>query len=163
MGNAAGIQTSNRVDTMTVNVNFSPTINIESAGGGGAMTIAGAASGAAIGAFYGGPAGALMGAAIGAAGSLRAQGRSLMPFGESALHRWLSDQELLAIGSQEATCREMSCKVCLRAQVSTSLQPCGHACLCAPCLLSIKQAAHPGPCTCPMCRASVEGCQRVYL
>ena len=112
-----------------------------------------------------------MGAALGAAGSLRGQqALGMQAFGGGpaaparALHHWLSEAELEAIAVSDASSEEMCCKICLRSQTTCSLQPCGHACLCAPCLLSIKRAAGADTLpACPICRETVQGCHRVFL
>lgn len=177
MGNAAGVVAPNRVESMTVNVNIAPTVNIAagSSGSGEGMMIASAAGGAAVGAYLGGPAGALLGAALGAAGSLRqlqtrrSQASMAVEAGEPhqrliGQHQWLSEAELQAIGSSDASSEETCCKVCLRSQVTTCLQPCGHAALCAPCLLQLSRASAPSVLPlCPICRETVRGCQRVFL
>ena len=177
MGNAAGVVAPARVDQMTVNVSIAPSISIAGPSGqGSGVTIASAAGGAALGAMLGGPAGALVGAALGAAGGLRGQqmlGRQVISSGGGsggpprptrALHHWLSEAELEAIAVSDGSTEETSCKICLRSQTTISLQPCGHACLCAPCLLQIKRAAPANALpACPICRETVQGCQRVFL
>lgn len=81
----------------------------------------------------------------------------------------LSEEELEAIGSSEASSEATSCKICLVAQVTMTLQPCNHACVCAACMLRLRRYAARSPTAatevlrCPVCRAAVQGCQRVYL
>jgi hypothetical protein len=47
-----------------------------------------------------------------------------------------------------------ACVVCLEAQASHALIPCGHRCVCASCQEVLR--------TCPMCRAVITGALRVF-
>ncbi len=51
------------------------------------------------------------------------------------------------------------CVVCLDAPVSAALRPCFHAGYCARCADEVLARKLP----CPMCRAAVEGAQRIFL
>ena len=49
----------------------------------------------------------------------------------------------------------VECRVCLDAEASHAIVPCGHLCVCSACLTTLTGG-------CPMCRGDIEGCLRVY-
>ena len=64
---------------------------------------------------------------------------------------------------QEGSLPNTECIVCMNAQVSTVLIPCGHLCLCVGCATRMQQSKRPDAITCPLCRETVKQMQRVYL
>lgn len=120
----------------------------------------------------GGPGGALVGAALGAgAGMVRAHVGRRVPEPSAparAAVAWLPDEELRAIAHTAAASDCVTCAVCLERQISVSLQPCGHACLCGACARQIRhgagaRATGSAPPLCPVCRRPATGCHRVFL
>eukprot|EP00746_Dinoflagellata_sp_MGD_P003226 gnl/MRDRNA2_/MRDRNA2_106257_c0_seq1.p1 gnl/MRDRNA2_/MRDRNA2_106257_c0~~gnl/MRDRNA2_/MRDRNA2_106257_c0_seq1.p1 ORF type:complete len:218 (+),score=51.74 gnl/MRDRNA2_/MRDRNA2_106257_c0_seq1:70-723(+) len=80
----------------------------------------------------------------------------------------LNVEDLKKIKDSEAG-DEPQCKVCLSNKVVVALQPCGHACLCATCCVSVLQSAGQWQVAgspagkCPVCRGEIQDVLRVYL
>ena len=64
---------------------------------------------------------------------------------------------------QKGSLPHTECIVCMNAQVSTVLLPCGHLCLCGPCSTLMQQSKKSESVSCPMCRQPVKQVHRVYL
>ena len=62
----------------------------------------------------------------------------------------------------EGSLPKTECIVCLNAQVSTVLIPCGHLCLCVACG-ELLQKSKPESTNCPLCREPVKQMHRVFL
>lgn len=60
---------------------------------------------------------------------------------------------------QAAPLVQGSCALCMDAQSTMAMQPCGHLCLCEDCAVTICNAT---PRKCPICRGDVEHAQRIY-
>ena len=72
----------------------------------------------------------------------------------------LSMQQLRELSSSPASSDEPACKVCLVNKVAVALQPCGHACTCAPCTLRLGGSGTP---LCPICRTTATAVVRVFI
>jgi hypothetical protein len=142
---------------------------------------AGVLGGLAFGATVGGPVGAVVGAGAGAvAAAVRgATGQSILQnweeldiatkarlFGAGSASRdggtlGMSVEQLQEVGGTPASEGEMCCKVCMDNRIVVALQPCGHACLCAPCCVQLGCVEAER--LCPMCRTEVSAVVRVYI
>ena len=170
MGNAAAVPSPPLVNVQN-NVNVQTNVHVAiGAGGEGSSVpfiIGGAAGGAAVGSLMGGPVGALVGAAfgglVGSNARMGSQGRHVTS--NPAARGFLPDAELARIEATRAAAEETACKVCLDAQTTIALLPCGHACMCAACTLRLRQRASQTmePVRCPICRLPTTGCIRTFI
>jgi len=72
-------------------------------------------------------------------------------------------QQVVLEQQREGSVPRTECIVCLNAQVSTVLIPCGHLCVCVGCAALLQQSKRPDAISCPLCRMPVKQMHRVYL
>ena len=57
----------------------------------------------------------------------------------------------------------LECKVCMEAEVNTALLPCGHACLCYECSLTVRYSEYTSVGKCPICRRNIREVVTLYF
>lgn len=57
----------------------------------------------------------------------------------------------------------LECKVCMEAEVNTALLPCGHACLCYECSLTVRYSEFTSVGKCPICRRNIREVVTLYF
>lgn len=57
--------------------------------------------------------------------------------------------------------RRAECVICMDSAASHAFTPCGHYCACSGCAAALLRNAGGQP-TCPVCRATAEGCLRIF-
>ena len=57
---------------------------------------------------------------------------------------------------------ERECKICFEQQVDCVLLPCGHACCCYECGISVKFSSLGGLGRCPICRVGIKSVTQIF-